>query len=327
MSEITNLERRKLLQSLAVTSLLPAAGLTRAQTGYPERPIRIIVPYTAGGHSDMIAREVAQGLSKRLGQTVFVENKPGANSIIGTEVVAKSPPDGYTFLVVVAAYSINPSMYTNLPYSPRDLAPVTQLTQNSLIGVTGLPGISNIADFVRHGHANGITFASSGTGSAVHLLGERFARAAKIENAVHVAYKSAAEPLRDLMAGLVSIEFDGIAVLGPHIKSGKLVPLVVTGETRDPLLPNTPTLKESGYDIVANSWAALLAPAQTPQAIIDRVAAETDKVLRDKELQEKFAKLGIEPVGGTPAQLNTMISREMKIYGDLVKQLGIAMAL
>jgi tripartite-type tricarboxylate transporter receptor subunit TctC len=327
MEKFSNWNRRKVLHGLAATGLLPVAAIARAQPNYPERPILIVVPYAAGGHSDFIAREVAQGLAKRLGQIVMIENKPGANSVIGTDFVAKSPPDGYTFGVVVTGYTINPSVYTKLPYRQQDLAPVSQLTQNSLIGATGLPGIRNLADFIREAQTKGISYASSGIGSAVHLLSERFVRAAKITNAVHVPYKSAAEPLRDLITGRVSLLFDGINVLGPHFKSGQLAPLAVTGTARESAFPDVPTLKELGYGIIANSWVALLAPAQTPQAIIDRVAAETDKVLHEKELQAKFAERGIEAVGGTPADLNALLTSESKIYGDLVKQLGISMDL
>lgn len=323
MDKITNWNRRALLRAGMAAAVLPCGAFAQ---GYPDRAIKVIVPYPAGGNTDVIAREVAKGLSARLAQAVVVENKPGANSILGTDLVAKAAPDGYTLLVAIGAYANNPALYRSLPYAPEDLAPVSLLTRTSLVVTTGLPNIRSMADLVREGTSReGITFASSGVGSAAHLLGERFARAARLKGAMHVPYKGSTEALNDLISGRVSFMFDAVAAVGAHFKSGRLTPLAVTGEHRSPLLPNVPTLKELGYDIVASAWAALLAPARTPAPIVERLAAEASQVLRDPELRARLANISTDAVGSTPAELRAFLASEAKVNGDLIRQLGITL--
>ena len=326
MRKITNWNRRELLQAGAATALLPVAGAAFAQAGYPDRAIKVVVPYPPGGNTDVIARDVAKGLSARLGQPVVIENKPGANSILGTDLVAKAPADGHTLLVVIGAYANNQALYRNLPYSPEDFAPVSLLTRTSLVVTTGLPHIRSMADLVREGTGKeGMTFASSGVGSAAHLLGERFARTARLKGAMHVPYKGSTDALNDLIAGRVSFMFDAVAAVGTHFRSGRLTPLAVTGDQRSPLLPNVPTLRELGYDMVASAWAALLAPARTPAPIVERLAAESAQVLRDPELRARLANISTDAVGSTPAELKSFLASEVKVNGDLIRQLGISM--
>ncbi|RYY86216.1 MAG: tripartite tricarboxylate transporter substrate binding protein, partial [Comamonadaceae bacterium] len=195
------LQRRHVLQAgagLASLAVLPAF----AQAAYPDRPIRVVVPYPPGGNTDVIARDVMRRLSARLGQPIVVDNKPGANSILGTDLVAKAAPDGYTLLVVIGAYANNQSLYRKLPYAPKDLAPVSLLTRTSLVLITSRPDIKTVEDLVREGTKPGappLQFASSGVGSAAHILGERFARATGIKSALHVPYKGSTDAINDLV--------------------------------------------------------------------------------------------------------------------------------
>lgn len=331
MTTITPWNRRRFLLAQAAALGGAASWGAFAQGGYPERPLRIVVPYSAGGNTDTITREVARGLAERLGQQVLILNKPGANGILGSDFAAKAEPDGYTLLVAIGAYANNPSLYTNLPYGPQDLAPVSLLTRTSLVVATALPGVKSVADLVResarlNASGNGLTFASSGVGSAAHLLGERFARDLGLKSALHVPYKGTADALGDLVSARVSFMFDAVSALGPHFKSGRLTPLAVTDEQRSTLLPDVPTLNELGHpDLAASAWAALLAPARTPPAVIERLSAECAKVLADPALRARLANIATVPVGSTPEQLGAFIAREARLNGEVIRRLGLRM--
>lgn len=304
------------------------SALADATAAYPERPVRVVVPYPAGGNTDIIAREVAKRMSVKLGQAFVIDNKPGANSIIGTEAVAKAAPDGYTLLVAIGAYANNFELYKKLPYSRSDLAPISQLTRTSLVVVTGRPGITTTKQLVASGNDKNapLTFASSGVGSAAHLLGERFAKSAGMSSSQHVAYKGSADTVSDLLTGRVGYMFDAISAMGSHIKSGKLTALAVTGENRSPLLPDVPSIREAGYpDMVAYAWAGMLAPAKTPKAIVDKLSSAASEVLKDPELVSKLAAISTDPVGSTPADFDKFLKSESEVNGKVIKALNISL--
>lgn len=305
-----------------------ATAFADSITAYPDRPVRVVVPYPAGGNTDIIAREVAKRMSAKLGQPFVIDNKPGANSIIGTETVAKAAPDGYTLLIAIGAFANNFELYKKLPYSRTDLAPISQLTRTSLVVVTGRPGITTTKQLVASGNDKNapLTFASSGVGSAAHLLGERFARSAGMSSSQHVAYKGSADTVSDLLAGRVGYMFDAISAMGSHIKSGKLTALAVTGENRSPLLPDVPSIREAGYpDMVAYAWAGMLAPAKTPKAIVDRLSMTASEVLKDPELVSKLAAISTDPVGSAPADFDKFLKSESEVNGKIIKTLNISL--
>lgn len=327
MHEMNRWNRRRVMAAGAGSWLAALAAPALAQGGYPERPVKVVVPYPPGGNTDSIARDVMKQLSARLGQPVVIENKPGANSILGTDLVAKAAPDGHTLLVVIGAYANNQSLYRNLPFAPRDFAPVSLLTRTSLVLVTSRPDFKAMDDLVRAGRGGAqLQFASSGIGSAAHLLGERFVRATGIRSALHVPYKGTADAMSDLISGRIAFMFDAVSAMGPHIRSGKLAALAVTGAERSPLLPQVPSLKELGHpELVSHAWAALLAPARTPQPIVDKLAAELAVVLKDPELKARLAAISTEPVGGTPAALGAFIEREVRVNGEVIRELGLSL--
>jgi len=297
-----------------------------AQGSYPAHPIRVVVPYPAGGNTDIIARDVMKELSTRLGQPVVIDNKPGANSILGTDIVAKAAPDGYTLGVVIGAYANNAALYRNLPYKPDDLLAVSQLTRTSLVLVSARPGLDSMQDLVKAGRdtANPLTFASSGTGSAAHLLGEALARGTGMTAVMHVPYKGTAAAASDLFSGRVGFMFDAVSAMGPQIRQGRLKALAVTGKERSPLLPQVPSMQELGHpELVAYAWAGVLAPRGTPAAIVDRLASELAAVLADPQLRAKLADISTEAVGSRPAEFAKFLAQEEKTNGQLIRELDI----
>ncbi len=309
---------------LLALACVPAA----AQDAWPSRPIRVVVPYPAGGNTDIIARDVMKDLSTRLGQPVVIDNKPGANSILGTDLVAKAAPDGYTLLIVIGAYANNESLYRSLPYKPADLVAVSQLTRTSLVLLTARPGIRTVEDLARSGRdaATPQSFASSGVGSAAHLLGERFARVQGMKGALHVPYKGSADAVADLISGRVGFMFDAISAMGPQIRQGKLTALAVTGQERSPLLPQVPSMKELGLPaLVSHAFAGVMAPARTPPAVIERLSAELAVVMRNPELRAKLAAISTEAVGSTPAEFAAFLAQEVRVNGDLIRQLNLTL--
>jgi len=322
--------RRWALASLVATLVLGPHALTaaHAQDTYPSRPIRVVVPYPAGGNTDIIARDVMKELSARLGQPVVIDNKPGANSILGTELVAKAAPDGYTLLVVIGAYANNEALYRNLPYKPTDLAPVSQLTRTSLVLVSARPGLRTLDDLIRSGQdaAAPQSFASSGVGSAAHLLGERLARSTGMKGAMHVPYKGTADATADLVSGRVGFMFDAISAMGAQIRTGKLAALAVTGQSRSPLLPDVPSMSELGHpELVSYAWAGVMAPARTPAPIVQKLSTELAQVLQGAELRAKLQSISTDTVGSTPADFGRFIAQEAKVNGDLIRQLNLTL--
>jgi tripartite-type tricarboxylate transporter receptor subunit TctC len=294
---------------------------------YPTRPIRIVVPQSAGGSTDLVARPLAQLLSGALGQNVIVENRPGAGSTLGTDVVAKSSPDGYTVLAVAASFAISPSLYRQLPYDPvGDFAPVTQVSAfpNIMVVPRSLP-VTSIAELIAYARARPgqLNYASSGVGTGTHLSMELFKTLAGLD-IVHVPYKGGAPAVNALLAGQVQVNLATISTALPYVKSGELRALAVTTAKRWPAVPDLPTLAEGGLpDYEYSSWVGLLAPAKTPPAVVQRLWTETAKAARAPEMKRILAHEGAEPVGNSPAEFATIIQREIVTWKKVVEKAGI----
>ena len=321
------MKRNHFIHSLAAL-LLSAAACAPAfgeAARWPTKPVRLIVAYPPGGATDTQARVVGQKLSERWGQPVIVENRPGGNTVIATDAVAKAPPDGHTLLLTAMPFALNPFLLDKLPYdSARDLAPVTVLTTipNVLVTHPDL-GVKNVSMLVRKAKAapGSISFASTGLATSTHLSGELFASMAGVE-LVHVPYKGSAPAHQDLLAGRVQIMFDN-GVL-QHIKAGKVVALGVTSAKRVPWLPDVPTIAEQGlpgYEAVA--WYGIFATGGTPQETVDRIAADITWAVRSPELAPKLEAIGASAGGGTPDQFRRYLADETQRWGKLIKERGI----
>jgi len=314
------------LITCALTAQL-CAGSASAQA-YPTRSIRMVVGYTPGGFTDTMARAVADKLTGALGQSVLVENKPGANSIIGADTVAKAAPDGYTLGMVIAAYSVNATLYAGkLPYdTQKDLIPI------SLVGVSPLILVANnnfpaknIPELLAYAKANPgkINFGSSGVGAAAHL-GMEYLMSMTGTKMVHAPYKGTAPALTDLMGGQIQIMFDAPSSMLAQVKGGKIKALAMASDKRVPFAPDIPTVIEGGVPgYTYGTWALLLAPAGTPRDIINKLSSETARQLRTPETKEKFASLGVEPVGNTPEEALTFLKAEIEKSGKIVRDAGV----
>jgi tripartite-type tricarboxylate transporter receptor subunit TctC len=317
------LERRRAL--LAAAGGLSLAGPLAAQS-WPARPVRIVIPYPPGGPTDVLARIVAVRLGEALGQSLVLDNKPGASGMIGAGEVAKAPPDGHTLLANASIHVINPSLYPKTAIDAiADFAPITQLATVPLILVVNndLP-VRSVRDLIAYAKANPgrLNFASSGNAAAPHLAGESFklATGAPMQ---HVPYKGSAPALTDLIGGQVQLMFDSMPSAMPHVKAGKLRPLAVTTARRSMAVPDLPTVAEAGvpgYDI--STWYGLWAPMGVPRDILERVAGETAKILRVPEVRERYAALGAEPVGLTPDEFAAYCRSELAKWGRIVRESG-----
>ncbi len=313
----------------SLAAVVAAAAVAQAQTtGYPNKPVRWVVPFPPGGSADIMGRMIGQDLARALGQQVVIENRAGASAIVGSEYVAKSPADGYTLLQAnVSQMTIHPSLYPRLPYDPlKDFAPVTVLGIVTSVMVTtpSLP-VTSVRDLValakkRPGQLN---FTSSGAGSSTHLTGELLKQRAGIAMA-HINYKGSGPALTDVMAGFVEIMFENLPSALPFINANKLKVLAVTGKDRSPVLKSVPTLAESGFpgfDMV--SWQALVAPAGTPKGVVDRLNTEVAKVLKTPEMKEKMTGLGTDVVANSPEQFAQYLREETAKWSKIVKDAGI----
>ena len=316
-----------LLPALLLALLVQASPSSAQTTGpYPNRPIKMMVVSAAGGILDTIGRIVATGISPNLGQVVVVENRAGAGGIPGTEVVARAAPDGYTIGSVSTSHSINPSLYPKMPYDTlRDLVMVSHTVnlKNVLVAHPSVPA-NSVKELIAlaKSRPGTLTFASAGNGQSNHLSGEIFKSMAGIDM-IHVPYKGSAPGLTDTVAGSTSIMFVDILSALPHIKSGRLKALGVTGAVRSPALPDVPTIQESGLpDFNGNTWLGMVAPAGTPREIVMRLSAETSKVLNAPDMRERLLAQGVEPVGSTPEQATAHLEAEMKRYAAAVKASG-----
>jgi tripartite-type tricarboxylate transporter receptor subunit TctC len=316
---------RAILAALLAAALLPATAFADA---YPARPVTFVVPFPPGGGTDIAARVVAQKLTAMWGQSVVVENRAGAAGIVGTDVVAKAKPDGYTLLIAnVGIPSINPVLYAKLPYNPDTaFAPISQICDLPfvLMATPSFPA-NTPKELVALAKAkpDTVTFASSGSGGSPHLTAEIFQQATGTRM-MHVPYKGGGPAMTDLMAGHVNLLFASILEGSGHIKSGKLKALAVTSPKRSPALPDVPTLAEAGVkDCEISEWNALLAPAGTPPAVLERLHAEVAKIMRMDDIKAKFADLGAEAIGSTPAEFATFLRAEMAKWAEVVKAANI----
>ena len=315
------------LRALAALAVIVTFAGEAAAQGWPSRPIRMIVPYTPGGYTDLMARLVGQKVAEALGQTIVFENKPGANAIIGTDAVAKAAPDGYTFGTVIAAHAVNATLNPKLPYDTlKDLSYVSLMSVAPLIMIAhpSLPA-NNVKELVALAKARPgeLNFASSGIGAAAHLTMEMFKSRTGI-NMQHVPYKGTAGALQDLVGGQVNVMFDIVGPLMPQVKSGNAKAIVVTAKERIPAAPDVPTMAEQGMpDFVAGTWAGIIAPAGTPKEIVDRVSAEAKKALADPALQAKLVEQGIVAVGSSPEEFRTFVGEEIARWGKVITEAGI----
>ncbi len=294
---------------------------------YPSKPIKVIVPYPGGQASDTITRLVGERLGKALGQPVVVDNRPGAGGNIGTDIGAKSPPDGYTLTVATAALPISKHVYRKLPFDPaKDFVPITLMTITPLVlvtrtnlGVRDVPGLVALAKK----EPGKVTFASSGPGTSHQLSGELFKSLAGVDM-LHVPYKGSPPAHVDLMGGSVDIMFDNIVPVAPHVKNGKLQALAVTTKTRAAALPDVPTLAEVGYpNFEATAWFGLLAPAGTPSPIVDRLNKELVAILKSPDIKERLAGMGATAVGDKPEEFGRFMAEEINKWGPVVKRANI----
>ena len=316
--------RRAISLGLAMAWML--VGPAQAQTAWPAKPIRMIVGFAAGGSTDVTARIVAQALSERLGQPVVVENRGGAGGNIGAEAAAKADPDGYTLLMATSStFAANPNLYKSLPFDVRkDFAPitVTAFIPNLLVVNPSVPA-NSVAELIAYLKANPdkLNFASAGNGTSQHLSGELFNSLAGVRM-THVAYRGGAPAVTDLLSGQVQVTFAPLVEVIQQVRAGKLKALGITTAKRSPLLPEVPTILESlpGYEVAL--WNGLLAPANTPPDIIDRVNRAAIEALRSPEVKAKLAEQGSEPVGNTPAEFRAFIESELVKWRRLVEISG-----
>ena len=318
-----------LLKACAIGGFLLCSAMDAfAQApAYPTKPIRLVVPFPAGGATDILARAVAQKLTEAWGQAVVVDNRPGAGGNIGSELVAKATPDGYTLeMGTVGTHAINASLYAKMPYDHvKDFAPVILVAgvPNVLVVTPSLPA-NSVQELIAYAKANPgkLNFASSGSGTSIHLSGELFKVMAGVEM-THIPYKGSAPALQDLIGGQVQLMFDNLPPSLPQIKSGKLRALGVTTATRSAALPDTPTIAESGLPgFEASSWFGVLAPAGTPPAIVAKLNTEIARWLATPEAREKLVALGATAAGGTPEDFARHIAAETAKWAKVVKDSG-----
>jgi len=321
--------RNRLILASLLAAALPAAAVAAQSSAphYPAKPIRIVVPQSAGGSTDLTARLVAQKLSDALGQSVVVDNRPGAGSIIGTDIVAKAPADGYTLLVVASSITLNPSLHKKLPFDPvRDLAPVTQLSAfpNMLVVHPAVP-VKSVQELIAlaKSRPGQINYGSSGTGTGTHLSAELFKYMTGVDM-VHVPYKGGGPAVIALLGGQVQLNFATIPSVLLHVRAGKLRAVAVTTLRRSPAAPEVPTIAESGvpgYD--HGPWNGMLAPAKTPRAIIARLNAEVARIVHMPETKAVLVHEGAEPVGNTPEEFAAIIKTETVKWEKVIRAAGI----
>ena len=317
---------RPLLAALvAVAALWASPSTALAQQDYPNKPVKWIVPYPPAGTTDVLARMVAQWLTEKMGQPFVVENRPGAGNNLGTEAVIKSPPDGYTMLLVNPANGINATLYKNLSFNfIRDIAPVAGIVRTpNVMEVTNSLPVKTVKEFIDYCKANPgkINMASSGNGTSVHLSGELFKFMTGCDM-VHVPYKGAGPALVDLIGGQVHVLFDNLPSSIGHIRGGRLRALGVTSEGREPSLPGVPTVGETVPGYEATAWFGIGMPKGTPREIINKVNAEVNRALADPKMRERLAELGGKPIAGTPEDFGRVIAAETAKWEKVVTASG-----
>lgn len=314
---------------LAASALITAAALPQMASAqaYPTKSITIVVPFSAGGTTDILARIMGQYLSTELGQPVVIDNRGGAGGNVGAQMVARAAPDGYTLLMgTVGTHAINASLYKNLPYNHvKDFAPLSRVAMvpNLLVAHPSQP-FRSVKELVAYAKANPgkINYASSGSGTSIHLSAEMFKSMAQVFM-VHIPYRGSAPALADLLGGQTAIMFDNMPSVLPHVKAGKLVPLAVTTAQRSPELPNVPTVAEAGVPgYEATSWFGLFAPAGTPAPVVQKLNATIVKALNDPAVKQRIAEQGATPSPETPEQFAAFITQETAKWAEVVKASG-----
>jgi tripartite-type tricarboxylate transporter receptor subunit TctC len=314
----------KRLAAAAALALVPAL----AAAAWPEKPVKVVVPFSAGGTTDVVARQLAQKLTEAWGQSVVVENKPGAGGNIGADLVAKAAPDGYTLLMtsgsIVAA---NPYMYKNMGFDPaKDLAPITNVASGPQVLVINkdLPA-KGLKEFIAQAKANPktINFGSAGIGTQTHLAGENFAYAAGLD-ITHVPYKGEAAALTDLIGGQIHMVPANFPAAVPHVKSGRVRCLALTSLQRHPELPDCPVVAEVIPGFKNDGWWGLMAPAGTPREVIEKIQRDSAKILHSEEFKARFAQQGMAPVANKPDELAAAIREETKVWQKVIQERGLA---
>ncbi|MDB5927411.1 MAG: hypothetical protein JWN13_6347 [Betaproteobacteria bacterium] len=309
----------------SLLSILLAVPLTCAYAVYPDRPIRIIVPFTPGGSTDILARMIGQKLTDAWGQNVVVENRPGANGVVGAEVTARANPDGHTLLMIAIGHAINPLLQTKLPYdTEKDFQPIG-LTAILPLMLTVHPAlkINTVQDLITLAKSRPVTYGSGGIGSSQHLAAELINYMAKTKM-THVPYKGGNQGLQDLIGGHLDVMPQTILSAAPHIKSGKLRAIGITTSKRNAAWPDVPTVAESGlkgYESLA--WYGIVGPAKLPQPVLTKLSEETISATRSSDMQAALLKQGAEPVGSTPREFAAFIQNEMAKYGRVIKEAGV----
>ncbi len=313
--------------SLAGLTMLAAGPAAAQPAAYPSKPIRIVVPYPPGGFNDTLARTVGARLQTVWGQPVTVDNKPGGGTVIGTDAVAKSAPDGYTLFIMPFAFAVNPSIFRKLPYDPaKDFAPITlAATTPNLLVIGPEIKVNSVAELLALARSKpgGLSYASTGTGSSNHLSMEKFKQMAGVD-ITHIPYKGSAPAVTDLIGGQVGLMFDNVPNVIQHIKAGKLKALAVTSAKRSPHVPDLPTVAEAGVPgFEVSVWFGIAAPGGTPAAIIDKLHAEIVRTLSLPEVRDKFFAQGVDVVGSTPAQFAVHLKEQMAMWAKVVKDAGV----
>ena len=310
--------------SILFTCLAIIAGAASA-ADYPTKPIKLIVAWSPGGTTDILARIIAQGLSEKLGETVLVENKPGGGNNIGTEYVIRSAPDGYTLNMTNPANAINATLYKNLPFNfINDTVPVAGVVRTpNVMVITGALPVKTVAEFIAYCKANPTTvnMASSGSGSSIHLSGELFKIMTGCKMA-HIPYKGAGPALNDLIAGQVQVMFDNLPSSAGFIKDGRIRALAVTTSVREASLPNVPTVAETVTGYEASAWFGISAPKGTPRDIVEKLNTAVNQLLAEPKIQKRLSELGGTPIPGTPEDFGKLISNDTQKWERVVKSSG-----
>ncbi|MEJ6023520.1 tripartite tricarboxylate transporter substrate binding protein [Ramlibacter sp. PS4R-6] len=319
------LSRRAALAAATLSLAAPLAAF--AQAGYPNKPIRVIVPFAAGSTTDIIARAITDKMSQSMGQQLVVDNRGGASGTIGQAAVAQAQPDGYTIMVHSSSHTVSPHTFAKLPFdTEKDFVAITPIsTTPNVLVISPAKNIKTLQDLLAYGKANPgkLNFASAGQGSATHLNAEKFKLAAKID-AVNVPFKGSAEAVTEVISGRVDYYFSPIAPVIGQIRNGQLVPLAVGSPKRAAALPNVPTTAEAGVPgSEFNFWIGMFAPAKTPKEIVDRLNAEVIKALNTPEVKERFASLGADAWTLKPEQFDAYVHDEIKANAGLVKAAGL----
>lgn len=318
--------RIKFLPAIAVAAVLSSTGVI-AQS-FPSKPITLIVPFPAGGTTDVLARTLGERLSRSWGQPVIVDNRPGVGATLGASMVAKSKADGYTLLIGAVHHTIATSVYPKLSYDfQKDFAPVTVIAMvPNVLAVNPRIPAKNVADLVAlaKSQPGKLSYGSNGNGTAQHLIGTQFANMTGAQ-ILHVPYKGSGPLATDLLGGQISMSFDTITPVLPHIKAGKLTALAITTDKRSPALPDVPTLDEAGLKgFNLGTWFGVLAPAATPRDVVSKLNAEMVKIIHSPEFRQKMEEIGADPIGNTPEQMAKQIGEETQKFSKLVKEGKVA---